>query len=268
MVRWANKHAPKGVVYVEFLIVFWPMMLLWLGLAHIGLMYGAHIMVNHAAARAARAAIVILPDESEDWPDEPLTIGDDSNSLNAYENAPPAGRLHAIRRAARMTLAPISPGLTSSGNPVGAIADLLVGYLWTDHAVAVTFPNGDGDYRTTFDATGPVTAQVTYLYRCPIPVVDKIICNRYWGADTILSKDIKDALENAGKLGQALGSLESGISDESRRILDTVNAPVLVGLGLGVELGRSLGVDLGSGGWRFLAMQAERILPMQGKVPK
>ena len=112
-----------GAVYVEFLLVFWPLMLLWLGLTHIGLLYGVHILVNHAAARAARAAIVILPDEDDRYQgDPPLTIlqddqGNDANGLKAYAKAKQGGRLDTIRKAARLPLAAVSPHLgLSMGN--------------------------------------------------------------------------------------------------------------------------------------------------------
>ena len=95
----------KGAVYVEFLMVFLPMMICWLGLAQIGLMYGAHLMVGHAAARAARAAIVIIPDEK----------------------TPEDERIEAIRRAARLTLAPVSPGFDAHAG--GAISNFLAGYV-------------------------------------------------------------------------------------------------------------------------------------------
>lgn len=52
-----------GAVYVEFLIAFFPIFILVLGLVQMALMYTAHLVVQHAASTAARAAIVVLPDD-------------------------------------------------------------------------------------------------------------------------------------------------------------------------------------------------------------
>ncbi|MCP4602001.1 MAG: hypothetical protein GY847_16040 [Proteobacteria bacterium] len=260
-----TRRSRAGVVYVEFLIVFWPMMLLWLALAQIGLIYGAHIAVHHAAARAARAAIVILPDERDGWEDryesDPvLTIGT-GNGLSAYESARTGGRLDAIRRAARLTLAPISPGL---GFDAGSVIAGLVGYMWTEYAVAVIFPDNDGTYRTAFNQTGPLTTRVTYLYKCSVPVVNKLICHNYWGADSFISDDIRRALEKAGELAGVKGSIDSGIDPAVQKELATVDAEILGAAGLGFELA-SVGFEIGGGGWQFLALRAERTLPMQGR---
>ncbi len=246
-----------GAVYVEFLVVFGPLMLLWLGLTQIGLLYGVHIMVNHAAAKAARAAIVILPDEEDRYQgDEPFTIlqdGDGENDgLKAYEKAQRGGRLHTIRKAARIPLATVSPRLDIASNT--ATIDLLAGWIWTEYGVAVTFPDGKGDFMTTFDKTGPLTTRVTYLYKCPVPLIDKIICHRYWSGNLGLPTD------SQGNITASLTSNSSGSDSEAIKILNTVNASVLSGIDIGMELG----IDNRSR-WRFLVVEAMRTLPMQGQ---
>ncbi len=262
----SNRRGRAGTVYVEFLIVFWPMMVLWLGLGQIGLMYGANIVVNHAAARAVRAAIVILPDDKEGWEDRyagvaPLKIGSGGSGLGAYKSAPSGGRLEAIRRAARITLAPISPGLGTDAG--GGVVDFLVGYLWTDFAVAVTFPDDGDGYRSSFGATGPVTARVTYLYRCPVPLANALICHNYWGSDSFISEETRQKLEEAGELAGVEGTIDPGISPAAQKELDTVGGDVLGALGIGVDIAAN-GFEGGSG-WQFLALRAERTLPMQGR---
>jgi hypothetical protein len=243
-----------GAVYVEFLIVFWPLMILWLGLTQIGILYGVHILVNHAAAKAARAAIVILPDEEDRYEgDQPFTILQDTDNgeddgLDAYRKAIRGGRLDTIRNAARIPLASVSPSLDIQIN--SALIDLLAGWVWTEYAVAVTFPGPDGSFLTKFDQTGAVTTRVTYLYKCPVPIVNRILCHQYWSGGYGI------AIGNQGQLNWFQGSNKS----EAVKILDTVDASVLSGLGKAVKLG----IDSNKN-WRFMVVEAMRTLPMQGQ---
>ncbi|MCP4198840.1 MAG: hypothetical protein GY762_16975 [Proteobacteria bacterium] len=249
-----NKPSRRGTAYVEFLIVFWPLMLLWLGLTQIGILYGVHILVNHAAAKAARAAIVILPDEEDRYEgDEPLTIlqdtddGDD-DSLDAYKKATRGGRLDTIRNAARIPLAAVSPSLDI---PVdGALVDLLAGWTWTEYAVAVTFPGPDGIFLTKFDQTGALTTRVTYLYKCPVPIISKIICHQYWSSPNGIARDSQGNLKR----------FQSGNDSEAIKILNTVDASILSGVGKAIKLG--IGTEKN---WRFMVIEAMRTLPMQGQ---
>lgn len=243
-----------GAVYVEFLIVFWPLMILWLGLTQIGILYGVHILVNHAAAKAARAAIVILPDEEDRYEgDQPFTILQDTDNgeddgLDAYRKAIRGGRLDTIRNAARIPLASVSPSLDIPVN--SALIDLLAGWIWTEYAVAVTFPGPDGNFLTRFDQTGALTTRVTYLYKCPVPIINKIICHQYWSGGYGIARG------NQGQFNWFQGSNKS----EAVKILDTVDASVLSGLGKAVKLG----IDSNKN-WRFMAVEAIRTLPMQGQ---
>jgi hypothetical protein len=56
----------RGVVYVEFLIAFFPLLLMFLAVCQLALIASAHLIVQHAALATARSAIVLL----EDSPDE------------------------------------------------------------------------------------------------------------------------------------------------------------------------------------------------------
>ena len=51
-----------GAVYVEFLIAFIPFFVMVLGMMQEALMYSAHLIVQHAATSAARAAMVAFPE--------------------------------------------------------------------------------------------------------------------------------------------------------------------------------------------------------------
>ncbi len=51
----------SGAVYVEFLVAFIPFFVMVLGMIQEALMYSAHLIVQHAAASAARSAMVVFP---------------------------------------------------------------------------------------------------------------------------------------------------------------------------------------------------------------
>jgi Flp pilus assembly protein TadG len=221
-----------GAAYVEFLIVMPPLLLLFFGLAQLGLLYGAELLVQHAAARAVRAAIVVLPDDDEgaDYAGDAVnSVGGSGEGLEAYGTAAPGGRLEAIRTAARLTLAPLSPALGSgaSDSIAGALgaglASSAAGLLgFTRWTVAVTFPDGEGGYRTAFEPRGDVTARVTFLYRCAVPLARALLCDGW-----------------------------AGLGEGARERLSTT--------GGGVALAAA------ASGWRFAALEAERTMPNQGR---
>ncbi|HVJ15794.1 MAG TPA: TadE family protein [Polyangiaceae bacterium] len=55
----------RGAVYVEFLFAFPPLFLLFLGICQLCLVATAKLVVQHAANRAVRTAIVVLNDDPE-----------------------------------------------------------------------------------------------------------------------------------------------------------------------------------------------------------
>jgi TadE-like protein len=57
----------RGAVYVEFLIVFMPVFLLFLGICQAALIGAARFVVQHAANRAARSAVVVLESSPDDF---------------------------------------------------------------------------------------------------------------------------------------------------------------------------------------------------------
>jgi hypothetical protein len=133
-----------------------------------------------------------------------------------------------VRRAAQMTWTPVSPGVSIDESSV--VQAVFLGNRWTDQGVAVTFPDGAGGYRTEFDSTGPVTVRVTYLYRCPIPVVDRILCQPYENEDTG-----NDEMGQTAKAELNAFGAEQLVADQNP-------------------------------GRRFLALTAERTLPLQGQA--
>jgi len=92
--------AQRGVVYVEVLICFFPVLLTFLAICQISLLFAAQTIVQHAATRAARAAMVVLEDDPERYDGAPrgdLMSGSGSSEqglpqqLAAQQGAEPTG---------------------------------------------------------------------------------------------------------------------------------------------------------------------------------
>src|SRR5258708_36207326 len=87
----------RGAVYVEFLIAFLPVLVFFSALFQLGMVQIADLVTEHAAVVAARAAIVILPDDAIYYDDVP------ENNLSGKDNR----RRSDIEEAARMALSAI-----------------------------------------------------------------------------------------------------------------------------------------------------------------
>ena len=134
----------RGAVYVEFLIVFLPLFVMFMSLVQLAFVEIANLVTKHAAVAACRAAIVVLPDNPQYY-----SKGD----VNRAEG----DRLDAITAAAKARL------LAVSVNP----------------NVAVTFPSGaEGtDSKTAFAAGDTVRVQLAFDYPCRIPIGSRFVCN-------------------------------------------------------------------------------------------
>lgn len=130
----------RGTVVLEALVAFVPLLLLFLTLCQLADSYAHRLMVRRAASAAARAAVVVLPDDGDHYGD-PEQHGVDR---------PTSARLTAIEQAARVILS------ASPSFPPARIA------------VRVT-----GSKR----ALGITTATVEAEYVCFLPAVS-LICGR------------------------------------------------------------------------------------------
>lgn len=175
-----------GAIYVEFLVVFIPFFIMVLGMMQIALMYAAHLAVQHSAAAAARAAIVVFPDCERRYDGAPQNVvngggrGDDPASILGSVFGASGGsipglggggagrggaRLDAVRFAASFPMAAASPSLQellADGSPMNqsirnaiggtssAAVRLAVGALgYNQVAVAVNFPQGANNSGAT-----------------------------------------------------------------------------------------------------------------------
>jgi len=154
----------RGAVYVEFLIVFLPLFVFFMSLVQLAFVVTANLVTKHAAVTAARAAIVVLPDD-------PSYYGD------VKVNTASGERLNAIRTAARARLMAVS----------------------TSPEVEITFPSspGGGDSKTTFQQDDVVRVQLKFDYPCKIPIGSRFVCN-FLTLHKILKAEAALPLQGAG----------------------------------------------------------------------
>jgi len=201
----------RGVVYVEFLLAFIPLFLLFLGTCQLVLLTSARVIVSHAAATAVRSAIVVLEDTADDYGGAPRgnlskgksgsfdwqgllgrlgmgNAGTASSSSNSSKASVQHGaRMTAIRLAATTPLLTLAPRMDSMGSNdtlektlvSDSAAQLAFAYGYTEAAAAVVVKSsesGDALAHDPIDSKGSVTVEVTYLYHCGVPVVRGLIC--------------------------------------------------------------------------------------------
>lgn len=224
----------RGATYVEFIIAFIPIFILFLGMVQMGLMYAANLVVTHSATTAARAAVVVLPDDPQYYEGEPInqiSITDVSGSASGDAvttflssigggagGAPPAAgsrgsaRLNAIRSAASIPLLSVSPSFgqlirdEAVKQAVGgsAASRALTGAVFYNRtALAVTFPErpGSSRFRSTFERDEDVTVRVTYMFHCGVPLVSRLMCDDYASLRTSIPNDALDELARATASG-------------------------------------------------------------------
>jgi hypothetical protein len=211
-----------------------------------------------------------------------------SGSAAAYTGGP---RLQAVEFAAGMPLLPLSPSLGSlarlpENETVRAAlgvsgldspeARVAWGLVYNRMALAVTFPTtpGGSEHATEFPAPtasgdgGAVTARVTYLYNCQIPLANRLMCDDLFfirfGVDPGMVAGLAGAFARGEltyeQLQAALASIELRNQRRSRwqPRMDEIGNRVNV-------LAAIAGVSsvLGGPSPRFVPITAEATMPMQ-----
>jgi hypothetical protein len=278
------RRCDAGAVYVEFLIAFFPVFLLFLGTVQLAFVRGAQLVVREAAARACRSAIVILDDDPARHSTprgalngpapEPGFFARMQDALGLGEPAEQGSagtRLAAIRKTAYVPLAALSPPMDwilgtlgeSAGNLSAAVstdaARFALGFgVYNLSGAIVTLRDAPGSDELVIEPIAPdakITVHVTYLYYCAVPLVSALIC------DTLPSllggnatSDALDRLrEDPTAILDVLEQLQEDVDDAKRlaRELSRAELPALLAPLL-----------LGSG--RFAVLEAEMTLPNQG----
>jgi len=303
----------RGAVFVEHLLIFLPLFILFLGAVQLALIQAADIQVAHAANTAARAAIVVLDDDPMYYGGAPRMrvtgsaggfsiggairgaiggalgggdteaellrrlglgsaglsrlgggLGGGLGSLPGMPNA----RYAAIRDAASIPLLSMSPNMQELVDDPSVYAAIggtqadraLTGAaFYNKFAVAVTFPGSPGSmgFVSDFSGSDEITVRVTYLYRCSLPLVSRIVCRDFGslagsGLGALAADRALRGLgggRNTGPIGSRLmremGSEGAGLAE-----LIFADAPWL-------------GFATLSSGARFRVLREEATLPLQ-----
>jgi hypothetical protein len=289
-------HRTGGAVYVEFLIVFIPVFIMFLGMLQAALIYVGNLAVQHSATTATRAAIVVLDDDPQYYGDAYRNeIGGDSGGEDSLENvtaflamaglegglAPPdlggggasgGARMSAIRNAASIPLLAVSPSMEQlTGDPTiykaigGDPAErALVGaVLYNRAAVAVNFPSSPGanSFVTSWGDDEDVTVRVTYFFHCGVPLVSRLMCDDIFslnsGTPTEQIRDLARAGGDPQRIAAALDRIEIAQARLDRA------APGVTEHERGAESPGLMWVTALTGA-RFVVLRAEATLPNQG----
>jgi hypothetical protein len=175
----------RGAAYVEFLLAFVPILLLFLGMVQLGLLYGGNLVVQHAAHRAVRTGVVVLDDDPRYYGGEPRLIIDGSHAtvsdlewLLVHREAHRTGR--SLSRRSTIELAAL--GIVASIEPRDgdSVADAL-GALEVGPRSASVHANTDVEIRIHpgpggSDAPPILRVRVVHGFACRVPVVRGWIC--------------------------------------------------------------------------------------------
>ena len=294
--RTVGEHE-KGAAYVEFLIAFIPLFVMFMGMVQMALMYAGDLVVQHAASRATRAAVVVLDDDPARYDGarrrNVLRVGVSSaeDGISAILRLFGAGgsvgigtftrtggpRYQAIRQAASMPLMAISPSVQQltgmeSESVLQAIdspeSRAAVGALaYNNAAMGVTFPRSPGatSYQWYWPRTPGtrVTTRVTYLFHCGVPLANRLMCETYpnlrLGPGAAIVEGIVSDLRS-GELGLGDAMERIARADAARRRHER-DEPALE------ELESAGGSDLMYLTWatgaRFKVLRGEATMPLQ-----
>lgn len=274
----------RGVVYVEFLLVFPPLFTLFLVILQWSILGAASLGVQHAASSAVRSAIVVLPDDPVAYDNKPIysvrvdascsegfvgkfnklisKIGLQSGALPEDGKCPGGPRMDAIRFAAITRMIPFAPnassilpaGMAGLVESLGTAGWLAGAALYSYGATAVNFPMAPGSETMVqtlggmlaIDQTKPLTVRVNYLAHCGIPIARFLMC------------------ESSHKLGFGIDTSDLPADFESlQQAYEERNdrAPAMDQLALGVG-NHTILTGLLLSGERFMLLSADATLPM------
>jgi hypothetical protein len=204
------RAATSGVVYVEFLMAFMPVFLLFLGVAQLVLLFAADLVVHHAAVRATRAAIVIADDDPQHYAegDRRGVIGgreataDDVLSALARGNVftravgdtgprQVPSRRSDVEVSAALVLLPLAPAGGDSLADAIATPGLRLAARGTLRRMDLRIAGGD----EPFGRDAPITLRLRYRYPCSVPLARRLVC-RDDGTSRILESEV--TLPNQG----------------------------------------------------------------------
>lgn len=210
----ASARDSRGVVYVEFVVAFMPLLLLFLAVCQLSLLTMGRLVVQHSALCGARSAIVVLEDDPKDYAGAPRGNLEDGDAapggideiLRQVGVSLPTGlgrpanpedrsdeqrgaRMVSIRAAATMPLLLLAPNETSvtvvgadslgGSLPSDFVSRLPFSLEYTSLAAAITVHTSPGTEELASQHVprdAQITVRVTYLMPCGVPVAAAVMC--------------------------------------------------------------------------------------------
>lgn len=274
--RLKRRRQARGTVTIEMLMAFMPLLLTFLGVTQLAHFRVAQLIVQHAATRGARAAMVILDDDPEHYDDAPrgdLTAGESqqsdsvlrsdnplgqakvlgmfsSNASNSNSASQEGARFAEIRAAAYHPLAILAPSPSLLSGALGVTggaevdsmmtspwASLVFGLLvYNQGAAAITVHLGEESEPATLIAEKYAPVRVKVSYL--LRCVVPLVSGLMCKSGRMLG---------LGLSGKASGDSDSSVRDR----LEYVQSPKV----------RDLLLTLGG---RYVLIEAEATLPNQG----
>ncbi len=152
----------RGAIFIEFLFVVLPFLILLFGLAQTALMYMAGMAVKRSAATGARAAMVVLDDDPARYGGQARnTLGGQREAAIKMAAAFPLFAVESVPKTADTLGHALR---ASSGNPYE-------GEQGVQPGLKIEFPGGISSTRGS-----SVTVRVTYDYPCEVPVIRALMC--------------------------------------------------------------------------------------------
>ena len=138
-----ENRGTAGAVYVEFLIAFLPLFVMFMSLVQLAFVEVANLVTKNAAVTGVRAAVVVIPDDPAFY-----------EGSKAYTTA--GARKETIEAAVKARLLAVA----------------------TEPEFEVRFPStaGGDDDKTAFQRDDLVRVQVEFSYPCKIPIGSFFVC--------------------------------------------------------------------------------------------
>lgn len=230
----------RGAVYVEFILAFFPLFLMFLALCQLALISAADAVVRHAAFSAIRSAVVVLEDDPLKFDGAArgnlssgrvgqfkgaeavlaklgvtATVSSNSGHSSSAANAaePQQGaRMVPIEAAAVLPLLPVAPnegmgqtGSDSVANSIASTTESQLGFAleYSKVATKVTLHDAPDALALAAEPIGSkasVSVRVRYLFHCTVPVLRAMMCHN----PERLTKE--GAFEVPASLGKLMGT--------------------------------------------------------------
>ena len=183
-----RRRRVEGAAYVEFLLAFVPILTLFLGLVQLGLLYAGNLVVQHAAHRAVRAAMVVLDDDPRYYDGEPrlviegapATADDLARQLARRDDPGAPPRARTISRRATIELAALTMIAVIEPRDGDSLADALGSLDLSRRADAVRAATTlDLHVQRAPEGSGippEIRIRVRHGFACRVPVVRRLIC--------------------------------------------------------------------------------------------